>query len=336
MFEEGPKSITRSQESKMREAKTAGRIMVTDGSGSFYSSRTMIQTLHDFGSFTEISAFGVSIAESKKMLLTRQSRYSGLNDVLTFEEGEVTTAFSGAAAWLAINANEAELPAQIAAATAAGISRIFLLLSSSLDDMPSVEALLAASGAEYTLMRTGTLVEDTSAGGLKLDDIEMPVCEDVSKEDVFRFVTEALTLPEASARSFSLCPSTATVDSLKQVRYAGYERREEVQMLLSGLIKEQGATEPTAEEAAEKEEAVMRSSAEVEAEREGELKMLLERARKRGEETQARLQFEAIEKEKQRQEMATYYQSPSAADEGEGGGDASSPDSPPPSDDDKA
>jgi len=319
MFEtsDGPISITRSRESRQLSTKT-GRVVVTDGSGSFYKSRDLIQTLHNFGTFRYISAFGPSVADSKKSLMTRNSRYSGLNDVLTFEDGEFSAAMTDADAWLAINADVAELPTQLSAAKAAGVSRVFLLFSDSAEvDAAALDEAFSGCDTSYTLMRTGSLVDVSAGGGLKLADADVPVCEDVSKEDVFRFVTEALTLPEAASRAFSLCPSDGTVESLKQVRYAGYERREEVQMLLSGLIKEQeeeGSAMLSAEEQAEKEEAVLRSSAEVAAEREEELKMLLARARKRGEETQARLEFEAAEKLAFRQEQEKYYKAPSDED----------------------
>lgn len=143
------------------------------------------------------------------------------------------------------------------------------------------------------------------------------MCDDVAQEDVCRFITEALTLPEASRRLFSLCPSERTESSLKQMRYAGYERREEVQMLLAGLIKEQedDEAEPSEAEAAEKAEAVMRSSAEVAAEREEELKALLARAKERGEATAKRLSYEEAEKEAHRKEQEKYYKAPLPKDD---------------------
>jgi len=334
MFEEAeavrPTTITRSRETPFRSSKTGGRIVVTDGTGSFYKSRTMIQTLFDFGTFGEITAFSSSVADSKKMILSRQSRYSGLNDALSFEEGEFAPALDGASAWLAINADESTFAAQVTTAKAAGISRVFVLLSPDgpVSDVPTIESVLSSAGVEYTVMRTGSLVGTGAGGGLKLDEVDVPTCEDVAKDDVFRFVTEALSLPEAAGRVFSLCPSTETADSLRQVRYAGYERRDEVKMLLTGLIKEPELEEATPEETAEKAEAVMRSAAEVDAEREEELKMLLARARKRGEETQAKMAYLAKEKEAHRKEQEKYYKAPLPEDQ-DGGKDSGAGDAPP-------
>jgi len=303
-------SVTRSRDVGLDRT---GSIVVTDGTGSFYQSRTMFNLLNDFGRYKSIIASSDDMADAKKMLISRQGRYSGLLDVLSFHEG--ATPFSEAETWLAISPDESSLASQIDAAAAAGVSRIFLVVSEALKDADALDAKLKASNTKYTVMRTGPLV-DVNVGGkaaLKLGDLDMPVCEDVPKEDVFRFVTEALTLEEAHARQFSLCPTVneGMVSTLKQMRMVGYERRDEIQFLLSGKVAEtQEEVEVSAEEAAVQEELVMRSKAEVEAERAEELKMLLERARKRGIETAERVAFEEKEKLAKRQEMAKYYQAP--------------------------
>jgi hypothetical protein len=320
-------SITRSQNAG---SGRTGAIVITDGTGSFYQSRTLFQMLHDFGRYASIVALSESNAEAKKSLMTRAGRYSGLLDVLTFQD-EPTPAFDGADSWLAISPDETTLNAQIDAASAAGVSRIFLLLSAALDDAESIESRLASTGMEYTVMRTGPLVDSPGGSGLKLGALDMPVCEDVPREDVFRFVTEALTLPEASKRAFSLCPSEGVASTLKQMRLCGYERREEVQLLLAGVIREQDAdaSEMSDEEKEAEAELVLRSEAEVAAEREEELKMLLEKARQRGVETQARLEFEEAEKAAKRKEMEKYYKAPPDTDGGADDTPVEIPDTPP-------
>jgi hypothetical protein len=52
----------------------AESVVVTDGTDSFYGSRTLFQFLHDFGEFDKITAFGPSVVDAKKMLLSRQVR----------------------------------------------------------------------------------------------------------------------------------------------------------------------------------------------------------------------------------------------------------------------
>jgi len=325
-----------------------GTLVVTDGSGSFYNSRTVFQQLHDFGNYAAIRASTGPVVEAKKHLLSRQARYSGLLDLLSFIEGDaLSEAMAGADTWLALNADESVLPTQIELAKSAGISRAFVLVceegpTSALADVPKLEAALKASGMTYTVMRTGKLVASApQGGGLILSDLDLPVCEDVARDDVFRFVVEALTLDEANARLFSLCPSEGTVPALKQMRSAGYDRREEVQGLLKGLIKEQVAEEDTLseEQKAEKAEEDAKSEAEVAAEREEELKALLAKAKKRGEETQARLKYEEEEKAKKRAEQAKYYSPPPEDDDDKKGdapaADASTEDAEPKKEDDK-
>jgi len=310
------KSVTRSREAGMDRV---GSLVVTADGGSFYNTRKIFNDLHDFGRYASITAVTDSVVEAKKILISRSGRYSGLLDVLGFHEGAPSSAFKPGDTWLALNPEQESLAAQIDAAAAAGVTRAFLLLSEALADEETLDAKLSASGMDYTVMRTGAMVDEGSGGGLKLGELNMPVCEDVAREDVFRFVTEALTLPEASKRSFSLCPSEGAVSTLKQMRLAGYERRDEVQMLLKGVITEQDAPEElTADEAAEKTELVLRSEAEIAAEREDELKMLLDRARQRGIDTQKKLAYEEAEKLAHRQEQEKYYKAPPESDSDEG------------------
>jgi len=330
-------SVTRSREVG---AGRSGKIVVTDGADSLYSSRTVFQQLHDFGSFASIVACSDSTVAAKKVLLSRASRYSGLNDILGFHEGAVDGAFDGADSWLAINPAEAELASQIAAASKAGVSRVFLLITGALLDSSALEAQLTSSGMQYTLMRTGELVDSASVGsGLKLDELDVPACEDVPKEDVFRFVTEALTLDEAHGRAFSLCPSIGLTSTLRQMRACGYERRDEIQVLLKGLLKEElpEGEMPvlSAEEEAEQQELVMRSEAELAAEREEELKMLLARAKAKGQENQVKMAAKAKADAEKREEMRAYYSMDDKEEEKKEGEDEPKPsagddDAPPP------
>ena len=319
-----PSSVTRSRAA--REAKVGPSIVVTDGTDSFFHSRTMVQSLYDFGDYGKITASSTSMADAKKMLISRTARYSGLLDVLDFHEGS-TPDFTDADSWLSVNAKEATLSAEIDAAAAAGVKRAFILFTEPINSVAALDEQLKASGMEYTLLRTGSLVNGPAGTGLKLDAFEEVVCDDVSIQDIFRFVTEALTLPEAANRQFSLCPSDGVVPALKQMRLAGYERRDEVKAVLTDALPDDSAdalalASKTPEEIEAEEQLVLRSEAEVAAEREEELKALLERARARGEETQKRLALEEAERLAYRKEQEKYYKSPSAGDD--------TPDTPPP------
>ena len=225
------------------------------------------------------------------MLLSRQARYTGLIDGLEFAEGELADAMAGATTWVAVNADESKLASQLETAKGAGVTRVFVLLTAdgpteALSDADALKATLEASGMTWTVMRTGSMSAAGGGGGLKLDEVDMATCAEVPKEDIFRFVTEALTIEESYSRMFSLCPS-ADVSQLKEMRMAGCDRREEAEALLRGQIQE-GALEEQAKAAEEKAAAEGAASAksaeEEEAEREEELKELLAKAKKKGEE----------------------------------------------------
>lgn len=184
----------------------------------------------------------------------------------------------------------------------------------------------------YTIVRTGSLQNGGSGGGLKLGEVSEPTCADVSKEDVFRLLTEALTLESAYGRMFSLCPSD-DMSQFKEMRMAGCDRREEADALLQGKIKEKEAPPPaTAAEVEAKAEEEAVSDAEDAAKREDELKMLVARAKKRGEETAERMAKEELEKTALRKERNVYYAQNEPKDDDKDGDDKPPPpaDEPPP------
>ena len=232
----------------------AETVLVTDGTDSFYGSRTLFQTLFDHGDYSKVVAFSSSVAEAKKMVISRQCRYSGLIDVLDFRDGgdaELAAALGDVSTWVAINADESKVAAQVAAAGKAGVKRIFVHLSAA-DSAPSADALKAAldaSGATYSVMRTGSLAKSGVGGGLVVGALDLPVCDEIPIDDVFRFITEAIELPDVSSgRLFSLCPS-ADSSQLKQMRMSGCSRKEETEALLKGVIVEKPPEERAAEAA---------------------------------------------------------------------------------------
>ena len=336
MFEPDPNdfavrpAITRSRQLTERQG---GRVVVSDGTSSLYGSRDLLQMLYDHGDHRAIVAHSASASATKKLLTTRSARYSGLSGVLQYSEGEMcadgavdgTDAVSSADAWLAINADEAALPAQLSAAKAAGVTRVFLLITDDGTTSPAMEEQLKQAGMVYTVMRTGALVDDgASGGGLAVGAVEQPVCGEVSKEDVFRFVTEALTMPEASGKVFSLSPSEGALRSLREMRMDGCSRRDEVKAVLRGFAEDgappampaavvyaedsfQVAAAVTPAEAEAAAEVAAEAAAEVARERESELRMLIQRARERGAVVTAELKLKEETALKRRAEQAKYY-----------------------------
>ena len=138
--------------------------------------RMIFQYLHDFGDFSGVTAFSSSVTEAKKMLLSRQARYSGLVDVLDFAEGgdvELSAALGGASTWIVVNADSKAVVGQLEAAAAAGVKRAFIHLSAteaSDVDVAALTAALEASSLDYTVMRTGSMSKEGSGGGLVVSD----------------------------------------------------------------------------------------------------------------------------------------------------------------------
>ena len=238
----------------------AGKVVVTDGTSSFYESRGIFQSLHDHGDFSAIEAYSSgssTTADAKKMLLSRNARYSGLLDLLTFSEGEPADAFAGADTWLSVNSDGAAVSAQLAAAKAAGVKRVLLHYSTDgpTDGTDAGSLSGELSGLTYTVLRTGTLTKASGGGGMKVGELADPTCGEATKDDVYRIMTEALSLDSASGKMLSLC-STDDVVQLKAMRQAGCTRREEADALLAGKIKETEIVteaEETAEQKAERE-----------------------------------------------------------------------------------
>jgi len=289
-------------------------VVVTDGSDSFYNSRAIFQALYDFGDYSAVIALSSDASDAKKMLLSRQARYSGLVDILQIVEGSVGDGMPGATVWLALDAKADELAAQIPAAQQAGVTRIFAVLGADTSGVPALTAALEGSGIAFTVMRPGVLGRGVGGSGLKLGEIDCEMEEtEMSKEDVYRFIVEAMTLPGAVGRTFSLCPS-ADDTQFREMRRAGCDRREEAEALLAGVITEAVLEEAEVELSAEEQEAAAKSAMESEAEREDELKALLEKARQKGIETAKARKEDEEKKAADRAERREYYKTPDEPD----------------------
>jgi len=299
--------------SRMDAPLMTGTCVVTDGTDSFYGSRKIFQALHDYCDFDRLVAYSTSIVDAKKMCISRQARYSGLIDVLDFAEGdnsELASTLGGTSTWVCVNADEAALPSQLAAAQSAGVDRVFIHLTGSPADAAALES--AAGSLDYTLMVTGKLGKGGGGGGLILGE-PSAAKDGVPIDDAFRVLVEGLTIPEASKRSLSL-NMASDGSQLKEMRMAGCTRREECEALFKGQIKERTPDEIEAAKgnsgkagaASVVEEVDERSDEEKRLAQEEEVKALLEKARVRGEENQKRMAAEEALKKAEREERLEY------------------------------
>jgi len=159
-----------------------------------------------------------------------------------------------------LNADGAQLPNQIRAARDAGVRRILVTISlggasDTLNDVQGLQRLLEESGITYTVIRTGELSNDVLGAPMRIDSVDTPSCAELSRDDAFRVAMEALTIPAANNKMFSLCPAEEdeTKSVYREMRFAGADRRQEVVALIKGAVEKR---QMELKEKTEKEQAV--------------------------------------------------------------------------------
>eukprot|EP00307_Rebecca_sp_RCC1486_P006686 CAMPEP_0119425936 /NCGR_PEP_ID=MMETSP1335-20130426/35350_1 /TAXON_ID=259385 /ORGANISM="Chrysoculter rhomboideus, Strain RCC1486" /LENGTH=430 /DNA_ID=CAMNT_0007451515 /DNA_START=43 /DNA_END=1332 /DNA_ORIENTATION=- len=234
----------------------AGNVLVLDMTDNYYASRDIFQQLYSFGNWAKIACVTSSTTQAKKMLLSREARYSGLIDVIEIIEAPDVAAPGGDAGeqlaqydtWLLLNADESKLAAHVSAAKASGVRRLLVTISTgasggALPDAAGLERMLTESGMAYTVIRTGELSKDVLGSPLRIDAIDTPVCAELSRADAFRVAMEALTIEDAHGKMFSLCPADSDDVSavFKEMRFAGADRRQEVVALIRGAVEQRSS-----------------------------------------------------------------------------------------------
>lgn len=118
-----------------------GKVLV---SGFLNSKERTDQFVFDIlqaqGKWDKIVAFAESMSFAKKRLISRRSRYSGLLDVLEFDEGDRNDAsvmegkLAGCSAWLCFDCDGGKISDSVEAAKKAGVQKIVLTSSISAAD----------------------------------------------------------------------------------------------------------------------------------------------------------------------------------------------------------
>ncbi|KAG8460061.1 hypothetical protein KFE25_014206 [Diacronema lutheri] len=246
----------------------SGAVLVFDQTDDYFSSRDVFQQLYTHGNYARIACVSASAVRAKKMMLGREARYSGLIDALEIIEAADVTApavaeAAGYGIWVILNAEQSKLGAQLAAAKAAGVTRLLVTFSADgVSDAAALEATLAASGLRYTAMRTGELSKQIEGSALRIAALDAPTPAGISRTDAFRVAVEALTIDGAVGKLFALLPADKTQTSavFREMRFAGVDRRQEVVALLSGTVDSR-AIELEAEEAKKREAAEAKAKA---------------------------------------------------------------------------
>ncbi|CAM9426533.1 unnamed protein product [Ectocarpus sp. 8 AP-2014] len=236
-----------------------GKVLVT---GFLNSKQRTDQFVFDIlqaqGRWEKIVAFSDSVSFAKKRLVSRKSRYSGLLDVLEFEEGDKYDAatmeekLKGISAWLCFDCEGDKIKESVQFAKKAGVKSMVISSTVSAADASSagVEDALKDSGLEYTFIRVGEVVEGKEGGSVMVGNVtdELPM-EQVVRDDIVRLSAEAFMMENATNTAFAFGKGDdIALAYLKELRQNGTDRRTEMSTLISGGFLEYQAIK-AAEEA---------------------------------------------------------------------------------------
>lgn len=220
--------------------------------------------------FDKIVAFVNDAKFSKKRLLSRSARYTGLLDKLDFKEasskGGLPTIdqLEGINSWLATVESKNDLIDQVKtiaslAKDAPSLDNISVMVTNAAGDVTSAVDRAAAvealkdTGKEYTLLVIGNL-EDHDDGKIPYkmtdftsgNDVSLPEDSVFSRDEAMRMFTETLQLEAGSGKvlTFSEVYDNNTTEAklIKGLREAGYARPQEIDhMLRNGTANYQKA-----------------------------------------------------------------------------------------------
>lgn len=222
-----------------------GKVLVT---GFLNSKERTDQFVFDIlqaqGKWEKIVAFSESVSFAKKRLVSRKSRYSGLLDVLEFEEGDKYDAaimeekLKGISAWLCFDCKGDKIKDSVEVAKKAGVKSMVISSTVSASDAASaeVEDALKDSGLEYTFIRVGEIVEGKEGGSVMVGNTtdDLPT-EQVVRDDIIRLSAEAFMMENATNTAFAFGKGDdIALEYLKELRQNGTDRRTEMSTLISG------------------------------------------------------------------------------------------------------
>jgi hypothetical protein len=207
--------------------------------------------------FTTIKAFVDDAAFSKKRLLSRSARYTGLLDKLQFEQaavkGGLPTAeqLQGAKSWLAVLEPSSDMIAQCheiarTAATVGSLKNVAVLLTGAneldgakcravVDDFKSNND---SSKQSFTIVAVGKLEERPEGstayhyGTFGADDAVLPAKAVFAREEAYRMITELLQLECGVNQALTFAEvynvNVTEAKLIRGLREAGYARPQEI------------------------------------------------------------------------------------------------------------
>jgi hypothetical protein len=221
--------------------------------------------------FTKIIAFVTDMAVSKKRLLSRSARYTGLLDKLSFRQEEEENGnklpsveqLAGVKSWLAVIDASTTSPnyaveqcyaiAQLAAAAGPDLTNVAILLTgaNSMDLSTTCQKVIDSfvnSGKCYTMVAVGTLTDEPEGkhpyrpaplfGTTDAVAAAVPLAANAtySRQEAFRAITELLQLESGVNTAFAFTEvyesNSTEARLIKGLRSAGYDRLQEMDHMI--------------------------------------------------------------------------------------------------------
>ncbi|KAG5178540.1 hypothetical protein JKP88DRAFT_215700 [Tribonema minus] len=266
----------------------------------------VFDVLHAQSSWSKIVAFSPSTAFAKKRLISRTSRYSGLLDILEFDEGDhcdgavMAEKLQGVDAWLCFGCAADKVAALVDVAKASGIKSLVMLATMSAADAKANGVLekFESAGMRFTFIRVGEIAEGKESGAITTTELteDLPM-ESVLREDAVRVAAEAFRIDAAANKAFALGKGDeAALEFLKTLREQGKDRVEELTSLLEGGVATyvSGKAKPAEEVAQETDEEKAARKAKLAEERKVEFAEIMKKSQERFErEQKERVETEA-------------------------------------------
>ena len=192
-------------------------------------------------------------AKSKKRFLTRSARYSGLLNVLEFEEADALSSNTmknllvGANAFIALDMPRESVASISDAALAAGVKR--LIVTTSLEKMDinitmipefdEAQTAFVAAGGAFTGIRHGEIVEGNEDNNYEIVNATVPCLDNYIERGILARVVAELLSISTSANSQCGISSSGSFSAayLNVLRSSGLSRNEEVAKMFSGGLQ---------------------------------------------------------------------------------------------------
>jgi len=229
-----------------------GKILVTGVfKESMANDKHLLNILNKQGVWSSIALLASDTSVAKKKLLSRESRYSGLLDVLSYVDGDAVDCdrikgeLKGFDAFLYFDCAPLNIPLMVDAAITAKLQRLVITSTFDVDDADSMSIVQAATqklkdaSIGYTIIRTDGIIDSEEGKSYQLRNITDKISQTgydfrIAKGDIMRLAAEALVTPSTQQTTFAaLGGSSLSMEYLRQLREKGMDRRQELDHIIA-------------------------------------------------------------------------------------------------------